>query len=100
MGLDSGKKFLELLNSNVSPVICVSSDFKTIAGRLRYFASARLLSMLIAISGVGGGARQDAYARPMDACACTASKFAMRTFQHGPAIARLPNPFECAPPTL
>ena len=48
-------------NSKMSPAICLSSDFKRIAGRLRYFASARLLSMLIAISGVGGGAR------PMDA---------------------------------
>ena len=56
MGMNSGKEVLGLLSSNVSPVICVSSDLKTIASRLRYFASARLLSMLIAISGVGGGA--------------------------------------------
>ena len=63
IGRNSGKKFLELLNSKVSPVICVSSDFKTIASRLRYSPSARLLSMLIAISGVGGGAWQDAYAK-------------------------------------
>ena len=43
MDLDGDEKFLELVISIVSSDICVSSDFKTVAGMLHHFAFARLL---------------------------------------------------------
>lgn len=43
MDLDGDEKFLELVIPIVSSDICVSSDFKTVAGMLHHFAFARLL---------------------------------------------------------